>query len=126
MVKIVKVRKLPTAGNDNRPGYVSKAGDPRRSGRANPAGRREMIAFVELPGRVEARLGVVCVAEIRINPASTGRHAYFWSCALPMFSGAPRPANDLDAAKAAIRHRVNEWCEAAALVARRNSHEVER
>lgn len=109
----------PKAVNDNRPGYASKAGDARRSGRAVPASpARELVTFIEMPGRVEARIGVVCVAEIRINPASVGRHAYFWACSLPLMSSGPRPANDLDAAKAAIRHRVREWCEAAGVVKR--------
>ena len=97
----------------------SKAGDPRRQGRVELP-QRELVAFVELGGRIEARLGVVSVGEIRANPCG-GRHEFFWQCHLPACNPAPRPAGDVEKAKSALLHRVREWCEAARLVPRREA-----
>jgi hypothetical protein len=100
-------------------GYASKAGDARRSGRADDlrAAVRGMasieIAFLDRGSMIEARLGVIVVGRVTHDPAAGG---YFWAIDLPGIPPAPRPAGDPDKAKGAIRHKVIEWCEAAKLI----------
>jgi len=98
--------------------YTSQPGDLRRSGRAAPAeprtGQAAAIAleFVETGATVEARLGVVTVARITINPNG----GFLWAIDLSMVSPSPRSAADLEKAKGAIDYKVREWCEAARLM----------
>jgi hypothetical protein len=105
----VKGRRRPNAD------FTSRAGDARRSGKADPAPIAGHVAltFDDSKGRIEARLGVVCVAQISINPAGGG---YLWTCFLPMLRRVPAPAADLDKAKSAVDHQVRQWCEAAHVV----------
>lgn len=96
-------------------GYQSKAGDPRRSGRAS--GERGTasvnIEFRDRGSHIEARLGVVVVGTVTHDPASAG---YFWAVFLPGLPRAPKPAGDAGKGKGAIEHKVREWCEAARLI----------
>jgi hypothetical protein len=102
-------------------GYVSKPGDARRQGRAVAAGDRRpgaaqiSVTYVETGATIEARLGVICIAQITINPNG----GYLWSCFLPMLRPGPQPAADLDKALAAVDYKVREWCEAARLISAR-------
>ncbi|MBR2117693.1 MAG: hypothetical protein IJ935_03270 [Afipia sp.] len=89
-----------------------RAGDAIRQGRAAPI--PDDLAFVEEGGQVNARLGVVTVGAIYINPTGA-RHAFMWRCFLPM-TPAMQPALDLDAAKRALSFKVREWCDGAGLV----------
>lgn len=106
---VVEVRRKPNAD------YASKPGDARRQGRVNrPLGKSALtVSFVDAGGRVEARLGVVTVATISVNPAGGG---YLWALFLPMFRPGAQPAADLDKAKSAVDFKVREWCEAAKLI----------
>ncbi len=112
----VKGRRKPNAD------FASKAGDARRQGRVDhrverPAGQGHVaIAFVDVSGTVEARLVVVCVARITVDPAAGG---FLWACHLPMIEHAARPATDLDRAKGAGEHQVRNWCEAAGVISAR-------
>lgn len=101
-------------------GYHSKPDDTRRQGRATASAKpkRELVRFVDSGSRVVARLGVITVGEIGINPCAGARHQYFWVCTLPMSSRSPMPASDLDAAKRAVAHKVEEWCDAAGVAKR--------
>jgi hypothetical protein len=95
--------------------YNSKPGDARRSGRVDRAARGHAmveIDFKETSAQIEARLGVVIVGAVTYD-AATGH--YFWAVFLPMMSNVPRPAADAGKAKAAIAHKVRDWCEAATL-----------
>jgi hypothetical protein len=99
--------------------YQSKPGDARRQGRsAAPVQRakREVVQFVDQGGRVFARLGVHTVGVIDNNPAGGSRHQFVFVCALA--SNRIQPAADLDAAKRAIKHNVEQWIEAAGLSAK--------
>jgi hypothetical protein len=118
------VERVRRAGPDAAysPGmYASKPGDARRQGRADRTGDAAgapavpSLKFLDTGAAIEARLGVICVARITINP--TG--GFLWSCYLPMVPPAPRPAADLEKAQAAIDYKVREWCEAARLIAAR-------
>lgn len=117
-MSINKAFDTPSALAAQNARYESKLGDPRRSGRATlPA--RELVAFVDHSGRIEARLGVVSVGMISINPADvSGRHPFFWVVNLSGLPDKPRPAGDVEAAKRAIAHHVRQWCDAAGLVQR--------
>lgn len=79
-----------------------------------PGRRRDLVQFTEGGARVHAKLGVVTVAEITINPAG-GRHQYRWVVRLPMSPIEHAPASDLDAAKRAVVWKIREWIEAAGL-----------
>lgn len=100
------------------PGYASKPGDVRRSGRVDD-GRgvaQIRIEFADVGARIDARLGVVTVGMVTHDPAAGG---YFWAVSLPGLPATPRPAGDADKAKSAIEHKVREWCEAARLISAR-------
>lgn len=111
---VVEVRRKPN------PDYASRPGDARRSGRAEaPAGNSAVsIEFKETGSHIEARLGVVVVGTVTHDPASGG---YFWAIFLPGMPRSPKPAGDADKGKAAIGHKVREWCEAAKLISARRS-----
>jgi len=112
---VVEVRRKPNAD------YASKPGDVRRSGRVDGerAGAAEVsIEFRDCGAQIEARLGVVVVGSVTHDPA-TG--AYFWAIFLPGMPRTPRPASDADKGKAAIAHKVREWCEAAKLITARRA-----
>ncbi len=104
--------------------WKSKAGDPRRQGRAltTPA-PRELVVFVDTKGRVDARIGAITVGMITLNPTG-GRLEYIWAVDLAGFPRVAQPAADLDKAKSAILHKVRAWCEAAGLVKRGVSTDV--
>ena len=92
----------------------SAPGDPIRQGRAAAALPLDDLVFEDAGGKVTARLGVIAVGEITINPAGQ-RREYFWSCYLPM---APRmrPAETLEKAKSALSFNVRDWLAAAGVV----------
>lgn len=101
--------------------YESKAGDPRRSGRALPAfGGAPVVAleFRDFGSHIEARLGVVVVGTVTHNPNGGG---YFWAVFLPGLPRVPRPALDAGKGMAAIDRKVREWCEAARLMSVRRA-----
>lgn len=77
------------------------------------------MRFVDAGGRVSARLGVIVVAEITINP-NGGRFPFFWAMHLPMTPRTPRPVADIDLAKRLISEKVREWCDAAGVGLRGN------
>lgn len=99
--------------------YASKPGDIRRSGRVEStrAGAAQVaVEFRDIGSQIEARLGVVIVGSVTHDPAAG---AYFWAVFLPGMPRTPRPAGDADKGKAAITHKVREWCEAARLISAR-------
>lgn len=103
--------------------YASKAGDPRRQGRADAGDRRQgqdavSIEFKECSSHVEARIGVVVVGAVTPDPTSGG---YLWSVDLAGMSRMPRPALTMEKARNAIAHKVREWCEAARLITARRA-----
>jgi hypothetical protein len=105
---VVEVRKR---GAD----YKSKPGDARRSGRADRAAvlLPVHVEFHERANQIEARLGVVTVGAVTHDTTSKG---YFWAVYLPGLATVPRSARDAEAAKRAILHKTQEWCEAAKLI----------
>ena len=109
---VVEVRRKPNGD------YASRPGDVRRSGRveARPGNAEVSIEFRDLGSQIEARLGVVVVGSVTHDPAAG---AYFWAIFLPGMPRTPRPASDADKGKAAIAHKVREWCEAAKLISTR-------
>jgi hypothetical protein len=108
---VVEVRRKPNAD------YTSRPGDARRSGRAEAPGNAVVsIEFKDIGSQIEARLGVVIVGSVTHDPAAGG---YFWAVFLPGMPRSPKPASDADKGKAAIAHKVREWCEAAKLISAR-------
>lgn len=95
--------------------YASKPGDARRSGRADrERGQAQVnITFKDSSAQIEARLGVVVVGAVT-HDVATGN--YFWAVFLPMLPNVPRPAANAEKARAAIAHKVREWCEAAGVI----------
>jgi hypothetical protein len=75
------------------------------------------LEFVEVGcALIEARLGVITVATITLNPAGGG---FLWSIDLAAVPRDLRPAADLEKACAAVEYRVRQWCEAARLISAR-------
>jgi hypothetical protein len=119
-VFIVEVRKRSGVGNSvdvvrDLTNYVSKPGDARRSGRADPVPRAIPIVLNEheTAAAIEVRLGVMTVATITHDVTGDG---YFWALRLPDVSHDRKPARDIDAARRAITRTVREWCEAAGVM----------
>lgn len=122
---IVEVRKTSAVGKTENMvrdagAYLSKPGDARRSGRVErAAGQLPVhVVFAERAHEVAARLGVVTVGAVTHDTTSKG---YFWAVYLPGLPQIPRPAKDAEAAKRAILHKVQEWCEAAKMISVRRS-----
>lgn len=84
-----------------------------RQGRvAMPAA--DVLVFVETGAKVSARLGVIEVGEITINPAGM-RAEYIFSCHLPM-TRRMVPAINLEKAKGGLAFVVRNWLDAAGVV----------
>ncbi|MGC2780834.1 MAG: hypothetical protein WA418_34885 [Bradyrhizobium sp.] len=94
--------------------YLSKPGDTRRAGRANPSQGMLPVHLeaVETSAAIELRLGVVTVGVVT-HDAGEG---YYWAVYLPGLEQTPRPANDADKARRAVEAKVREWCEAARVI----------
>lgn len=92
---------------------LGRPGDPQRHGRAVSPPSDDLV-FADEAGQVAARLGVITVGAIYINPTGA-LHPFMWRCFLPM-TPALQPARDLDAAKRALAFKVREWCAGAGLV----------
>jgi len=98
--------------------YASKPGDNRRSGRvAHVVAGAPVISieYRETGASIEARLGVVVVGAVTHDPGA----GYYWAVYLPDVPRSPRPAADAVKAKAALDHKIREWCEAARLITAR-------
>ncbi|WP_022722967.1 hypothetical protein [Rhodopseudomonas sp. B29] len=107
-----KRRRTPDAN------YASKPGDARRSGRSVAAAGAPVIRIEYRNGAaaIEARLGVIVVGTVTHDPATGG---YFWAVFLPDARRTPTPATTEEKARAALDHRIKQWCEAARLITAR-------
>ncbi|WP_316191636.1 MULTISPECIES: hypothetical protein [unclassified Bradyrhizobium] len=66
------------------------------------------VTFVEASGRTEARLGVVTVGQI-----TTDGVGHYWAAFLPGLRVTPLRSFNEERARASLKRKILEWCEAA-------------